>query len=74
MICCSLLLGFEKFTHVDFDVVDEVDQCLGLHFARFYHSHKCVDLLLMKKGINPSLLEFMDASRGSLCSSSLDDD
>lgn len=53
--CCSLLLDSEKFLPVDVDAVDEADQCSGLHFASFYHSHKCVDLLL-KKGANPSLL------------------
>jgi hypothetical protein len=46
--CCGLLLGSEKFTPVDVDVVDEADQFSGLHFASFYHSHKCVDLLLKK--------------------------
>ena len=67
MRCCSLFLGSEKFTPMDVDVVDDVDQCSSLHFASFYHSHKCVDLLL--KGENPSLLAFKDASRGSFMES-----
>lgn len=73
--CCSLLLGSEKFTPVDVDAVDEADQCSGLHFASYYHSHRCVDLLL-KKGANPSLLNWHSrlALEEALWSPSLDVD
>lgn len=73
--CVGLLLGSEKFTPVDVDAVDDADQCSGLHFASFYHSHKCVDLLL-KKGANPSLLNrhSMTPLEEALLSPSLDVD
>lgn len=46
------MLGSRKLTHID---VDEADQCSGLHFVIFYHSHKCVDLVPKKGKIILSL-------------------
>ena len=57
MRCCGLLLGSKKITLVDVDAINEADQFSCLHFPSFYHSHKCVDLLL-KKRENPSLLHW----------------
>ena len=68
MRCCGLLLGYENFTNVDVDVFDEEDQCSCLHFASFFHSHKCVDLFLSNGG-NNSLSAFKDVFRGSFMDS-----